>query len=95
MYHSLSLSLSLSSEDEKNDTVAAVLANCQRQRQKSSKFKNITELIIYLCSFFFLTIQGIQIDCNMGINTWATLHTSLNISVNFVCFHDVYDTTQT
>ena len=84
------------SEDEKNsDAVAAVLANRQRQRQKSPKFKNITELIMFLCSFFFLTIRGIQIDINMGINIWATSYTSLNISVNDVCFHAVYNTTQT
>ena len=43
----------------------------------------------------FLAILGIHIGCNMEINARATLYTSLNISVNFVCFHAVYDTTLT
>ena len=50
---------------------------------------------MFLYPFFFLVIRGIQIDCNVTINTWTTLYTSLNISVNVVCFHVVYDTTQT
>ena len=47
---------------------------------------------MFLYSFFFLMILGIQIGCNVGINTRATSYTSLNISMKFVCFHAVYDT---
>ena len=49
---------------------------------------------MFLYSFFFLTILGIKIDCNMGVNTRATWYISLNISVIFFGFHAVYDTTQ-
>lgn len=56
--------------------------------------KTVADLIFFLCSFFFLALLGIQIDCNGGINTRPTSETSLNISVNFACFYVVNNAIQ-
>ena len=53
------------------------------------------DVIVFCCHFFFLAILGIQIDCNMEMNTRATSRTSLNISLDFIYLHAVYNTTQT